>query len=193
MHEPSIKASYFGCALHPAKVQRLVPAATQLLSQYNFDAIAFCGMSGAVIAPILAFALNKSLIVVRKPKHSSGEHHSPYQVEGDRNTQRYLIVDDFRCSGMTVQYILTEVREFAPLSRCIGAMFYQIFMDHGGPLLVEATREMYEVSRSSIFNPDYLTPELAESLKPKNDTPGIQIFPDGTLMPVTDYDADIPF
>lgn len=151
-HEPSISAAYFGCAFHPAHMKHLIETATRLLTDQRFDAIAFRGMSGAVVAPVLAYALGKSIIMVRKPKIHSGEYHSHLIVEGDKNAERYLIVDDFRCSGNTVRAILEEVSNFAPESRCMGALFYHSFMSYGDQLKLEATKEMYEVPNSSIYS-----------------------------------------
>jgi len=151
-HEPAISAAYFGCAFHPAKMRRFIEAAQRLLIDQQFDAIAFRGMSGAMVAPVLAYSLHKSVIMVRKPKMMTQEHHSPLTVEGDKDAGRYLIVDDFRCSGETVRAILEEIRDFAPEARCMGALFYHSFMSYGDQLKLEITREMYDVARSSIFN-----------------------------------------
>ncbi len=65
----------------------------------KFDAIACRGVSGLLIAPIVAMRLNKTLIVVRKGEKT----HSCYVVEGDHAAKRYLILDDFIASGATVR------------------------------------------------------------------------------------------
>lgn len=150
-HGPCIMAAYFHGAFNPTKMKPLVKAAKQLLKDQQFDAIAFRGMSGAMVAPVLAYALDKSLIMVRKPKHHSEEHHSHMPVEGDINTGRYLIVDDFRSTGATIRAILTDVRNFAPEARCMGVMFYHNFLTYRDPLKLTTTREMFEVANSSVF------------------------------------------
>lgn len=74
-------------------------------------------MSGALIAPILAQRLGKTLILVRKKGESC---HSGKMVEGDSAARRYIIVDDFVGYGDTVRAIFTAVGEFAPQAVCLG-------------------------------------------------------------------------
>jgi adenine/guanine phosphoribosyltransferase-like PRPP-binding protein len=83
----------------------------------SFDSIAFRGMSGAIVAPILALRLRKSLILVRK---AESDHHSSFGVEGNQATLRYLIADDFVCLGDTARAIKKAVKDFAPAAVCIG-------------------------------------------------------------------------
>jgi orotate phosphoribosyltransferase-like protein len=77
----------------------------------NFDSIAFRGVSGALVAPILAHKLKKHLISVRKNTHDSHVM-SNYKVEGNVASQSYIIVDDFICSGNTIKTIVNEVMEW---------------------------------------------------------------------------------
>ncbi len=72
----------------------------------QFDAIAFCGMSGALVAPSVADALDKHLIMVRKA--DDGSRHSSLPVEGILEG-RYLILDDFISSGRTVKFIMAQI------------------------------------------------------------------------------------
>jgi len=74
-------------------------------SRVEFDSIAFCGMSGALIAPIVGFLLNKPILMVRKEDKS----HSSHKVEGYEDTRRYIIIDDFICSGDTIRNIVTQI------------------------------------------------------------------------------------
>lgn len=78
----------------------------------DFDAIAFSGMSGAILAPQIAVALQKNLIMVRKEDDKST--HSCQRVEGIRSCKHYIIIDDFSSSGRTRKYIVNEVYRFAP-------------------------------------------------------------------------------
>lgn len=64
---------------------------------HEFDAIAVSGYSSAMIAPALAMAINKNIVLVRKP---SEHRNSGYAVEGVHN-QRVLFVDDLVASGST--------------------------------------------------------------------------------------------
>ena len=83
--------------------------------QDTFDAIAFRGLSGALIAPILASRLDKTLIAVRKHKTcekcGNSTAHSYRTVEGNLGANRYIIVDDFVSSGVTVRTIIKSIAE----------------------------------------------------------------------------------
>src|SRR6185437_651522 len=65
----------------------------------DFDAIAFTGLSGALVAPIVADLLGKELIAVRKEK----TNHSSNQIEGYIAGKTYIILDDCRSSGKTIR------------------------------------------------------------------------------------------
>jgi adenine/guanine phosphoribosyltransferase-like PRPP-binding protein len=102
-----------------SKIRQLVK---RLRSQtHQFDSIAFRGMSGAIICPLLAARLNKNLIMVRKPNSST---HSTCKVEGDDCSKRYIIVDDFLCTGDTVKQIVKDVCKFARNSKLVGVVLY---------------------------------------------------------------------
>jgi adenine/guanine phosphoribosyltransferase-like PRPP-binding protein len=99
------------------RLRATVDEVAAVLQQYDFDAIAFRGMSGALLAPPLALKLDKSLLMVRKEDVNS---HSGYPVEGDLAAMRYVIVDDVVDSGLTLKKIVQRVAKFAPQAECIG-------------------------------------------------------------------------
>jgi adenine/guanine phosphoribosyltransferase-like PRPP-binding protein len=105
--------------LIPSRYQEFITLACRALRGYDFDAIAFSGMSGALIGPPVALALGKSMILVRKPDDDT---HSCHRVEGDRNTRRYVILDDFVCSGDTKKRIVEGVKGFAPDAEFLGLL-----------------------------------------------------------------------
>lgn len=112
-------ASYLRDFVDPVHLKERIDLCVQALKidLGRFDAIAFTGMSGALIAPPVAMALGKSLIMVRKPGHSS---HSDYTVEGDYAARRYVIVDDFRSSGKTEANIRESIAQVMPRAEYIG-------------------------------------------------------------------------
>lgn len=122
-HRPNIQSAYLRSALDPKLLAEFMKKTVPWLAQFNFDAIAFRGVSGALVAPLLAYTMDKPLIVVRKPQAVESRH-AQLEVEGDCNAQRYLIVDDFCSTGKTVAAILEGVYEFAAQARCIGGLFY---------------------------------------------------------------------
>jgi len=75
----------------------------------EFDTVAFCGMSGALFAPILAHKMGKEMILVRKPSTKESRH-SSHDTEGYTAAYRVLIVDDICSSGKTVEYIIESVK-----------------------------------------------------------------------------------
>jgi len=136
-HQPYIISDYLQSALNPDSVKLFMKTAPSFVQQFNFEAIAFRGMSGALLAPILAYKTGKTLLMVRKPKQEDAPQHmdhSMYRVEGDRATKRYLILDDFMCSGNTIWSIVQEIRGWAPDARCIGVLFYADLLARGIPL-----------------------------------------------------------
>lgn len=76
-------------------------------SKVNFDVIAFRGVSGALIAPIIADKMKKGLIVVRKKER----HHSNDMVEGEKDKKTYIIIDDFIESGATIKEIIKQINK----------------------------------------------------------------------------------
>lgn len=94
----------------------------------DFDAIAVRGFSGALFGGALSPALNKPLILVRKP----GDHtHSCNSVEGSwelnsKGHLNWLFVDDFIDTGSTWKAVYDEIQRIVPgKHRCVGAWLYQ--------------------------------------------------------------------
>lgn len=103
----TLRTSYLHAALYRGRKTVIEDTINFLRDRADqFDAVAFCGMSGALVAPSVADALDKHLIMVRKK--DDGSRHSSYAVEGEL-TGRYLILDDFISMGTTVKYMLTEI------------------------------------------------------------------------------------
>ena len=96
-------------------------------SKVRFSAIAFQGMSGAMVAPMVASLLRKKLILVRK-KGVLGSH-SPYTVEGYLESKTYIILDDFTESGETCRNIMESVKncnaEEKSKPQCRGIFVYE--------------------------------------------------------------------
>jgi adenine/guanine phosphoribosyltransferase-like PRPP-binding protein len=90
-------------------------------SKVQFDAIAFRGASGALIAPIIADRLNKKLIMVRK-EHS----HSWCEVEGDKLGKTYIIIDDCVESGETIRAMVSKLHKEYHFRhyKCVGVFLY---------------------------------------------------------------------
>ena len=130
-HTPHYKTcSYLRSYLDPLTASKKFKSAVKVLRNCNvpFDSIAFCGMSGALIAPPIAHRLKKPLIMVRKTTVGC---HSQEKVEGNIKSERYIIIDDLTCSGRTSNRIQYEVHKFAPDARCVGFLGVNYLSDNG--------------------------------------------------------------
>lgn len=115
----NIVSPYLSKFLHPPTLKILVRRAIKQIPPVKYDSVAFRGMSGAMIAPLLATKLNKNLIMVRKETEIS---HSCHLVEGFQKSKSYIIVDDFIESGKTVFDIYFKVQKFAPTAKFQGVL-----------------------------------------------------------------------
>lgn len=107
-----MQSSYLETVLDPKHLQRLVDYFVPLLQEMDkvhpFDSIAFRGLSGAMLSPILAMKLDKGMVAVRKETQC----HSAYQVEGAMyGHNRFIIVDDLVSSGGTIMEIIRMVNQ----------------------------------------------------------------------------------
>ena len=87
----------------------------------NYSAIAFRGVSGAMLAGPLCAALGKYPLLVRKPGDGS---HSPYKLEGPIGAFGYIIVDDLAYTGDTVLKIVAGINADNSAARCVGIVLY---------------------------------------------------------------------
>lgn len=117
--------SYLSSVISVAGLTRAVEAVVSAIqvSKIPFELIAFRGMSGALVGPMVAARLNKEFLMVRKRKDNS---HSSFDVEGTVpvTSQRYIIVDDFICSGRTVRTVIDKISEVLPEAECVGIAVY---------------------------------------------------------------------
>ena len=88
----------------------------------KFNAIAFRGISGALIAPVIAHSLKKEIIAVRK----SEKRHSSSKVEGvgKTTTANYIIIDDLIDSGKTMRDIIDAITKANPRYNLVGIILY---------------------------------------------------------------------
>lgn len=108
-----IMADYLSDSFSYPKLQEYATELSKLLRPHRrkFDTIAFRGVSGALVAPILAHKMKKDLISVRK--NTDDSHVRPrHKIEGNIGTESYIIVDDFICTGNTIQAIANEVYDW---------------------------------------------------------------------------------
>ena len=119
-----IRGSHLDKSLNGPYLARYIRITKAACALVEFDAIAFTGVSGALVAPAVAAALGKSLIVVRKKAEATSTH-STFSVEGPRNPVRFIVIDDFISTGKTMDTVITKVHDdLNPLSQCVGYIEY---------------------------------------------------------------------
>ena len=108
---------------------RAINYVLKTLSNIEHDAIAFSGMSGALIASIIADRTGKGLIMVRKAKDCS---HSFLTVESTayaKSIVKYVVIDDLIVTCRTVNRIIQHVEEDSINYNhsemvCVGVLLY---------------------------------------------------------------------
>ncbi|MEV0269647.1 hypothetical protein AB0H43_12770 [Hamadaea sp. NPDC050747] len=79
-------------------------------------------MSGVSFGAVLAYLMNKSLFIVRKPMSVEGAHTQSH--EGAIG-HRWIFVDDFVSSGATRDHVMRAVEGLAPSAVFVGDYLYQ--------------------------------------------------------------------
>lgn len=107
---PVINSVYLTVAFnHNTLHQRVTDICKFLRNKYRNNpekpTLVFRGLSGALIVPLLAYKLKYPLLTVRKNENS----HTSNIVEGNISFTKYVIVDDFICTGETIEQIQKNV------------------------------------------------------------------------------------
>ena len=110
------------------KLQACAKKINKLKNTHNVDALAYTGSSGAAAAYVLGVALDLPVVYVRKKGEDS--HGSKVESNTSKAIENYLIVDDFICSGATVENIFNGIEKYAKDNRkkapnCVGVFLYQ--------------------------------------------------------------------
>lgn len=100
--------SYFQEALSD-DLDSFIDRARTALKGVQYDTLVGTGMSGALIVPTLARALDQHWLIVRKPKDGSHSWH-PFIGKLGR---RWIFVDDFIDSGATRKRVLAAIQKEA--------------------------------------------------------------------------------
>lgn len=139
--------SWLVYSLDPTKRERFIGKIAENIekTKLKFDAIAFRGLSGALVAPGVASRLGVGLCAVRKmdeQRHSRNlvegfagakrtgfnDPDEPYRMADDPDSPRYVfkyvILDDLTASGTTVREIAEAMDEERPESRLVSVMTY---------------------------------------------------------------------
>jgi adenine/guanine phosphoribosyltransferase-like PRPP-binding protein len=119
-----IHSDYLACLFDRNRFQTIVKIAKVELNPKKFgefDAFVVTGNSGTIFGGVLAMAMKKNLILVRKP---SDDGHSCYKVEGDMGSKSYVFLDDFIGSGATFKRTTEKMIEEFPNCQMVGTYEY---------------------------------------------------------------------
>jgi adenine/guanine phosphoribosyltransferase-like PRPP-binding protein len=123
-----IISAYLDKPLTTEGLKKILNKSARMLRPHldKFDTIAFRGLSGALVGPMLAMRLKKEMLAVRKGE----DCHTSRKVEGNFSCERYIIVDDLVCSGGTVNTIRGWIddsfqREVGHTPLCAGFLLYE--------------------------------------------------------------------
>jgi len=99
----------------------------QLKTKHDIDALAYTGSSGAAAAYVLGVALDLPVVYVRKKGENS--HGNKVESNADKRIRRYLVVDDFVCTGSTVERVISGIEKQAQenhdlIPECVGVFLY---------------------------------------------------------------------
>ena len=110
--------------LRPEIFTKVAADITSLIrtSAIDFDAIAFCGHSGALLVPTVATNLGVGMLMVRKSIQGC---HSIHPVEGFSKTEKYIIIDDLIDTGKTIDRIQRRIKNHINnKAKCVGIFLY---------------------------------------------------------------------
>lgn len=100
--------------------ERLIDNARSALADVDYDTIIGTGLSGSLIIPVLAEALDKQFAIVRKQNDGS---HSSMTVEG-RIGDKWIMVDDQISTGRTFVRVYEGVKDVDGDTKFVGAYLY---------------------------------------------------------------------
>lgn len=149
--ETIIRSTYLEDIYHVNSFTDLIKQATNALREFRkqnyFDSIAFSGYSGAAFAYPISYKLKIPLICVRKENESS--HYARYKtsnkVEGFYSAKKYLILDDFMATGLTIRRILKNIDAKIPEAKCIAIALWRLNKKYNKQYIIHSSRESIPV------------------------------------------------
>jgi len=127
MSKRDIDSIYLQDVVDGTHLYKIVNRLVRILCAENapkFEAVAFCGMSGSIIASCVAAKMKKDLILVRK---SDENRHSSFFIETPVNgIKNYIIIDDFISSGKTISFIIEQISTCYSSRKCVGIYLYNV-------------------------------------------------------------------
>jgi hypothetical protein len=153
---PLGSSGYGWTGLSPEQLSdRLIRAGEEiakLQQKLKFDAVAFCGSSGAAIGFHVAIRHKIPVIYVRKKDEESHGGDVECNMPGGKNVKKYLIVDDFISTGRTVEYIVEQITEVANrrgafASKPVGIFCFDGYQRDNNITVGEKKLEVYHLNK----------------------------------------------
>lgn len=85
----------------------VVERAQRDLADVDFDTLVGTGFSGSIVIPMMAAAMGKNFVLIRK-ETDSDNHHGPGRLIGNLG-ERWIFVDDFISSGATRSRVMVKI------------------------------------------------------------------------------------
>jgi len=120
-------ADYLEPMLQPKQAKQIVDKTARFIAEKviaPYECIVFRGMSGALIAPVVAYKLGKPCVPVRKVEEQGGQTHSTHIVERRGDYKSYIILDDLISAGHTCREIINQCD--AEGMECRGIVVYNM-------------------------------------------------------------------
>jgi adenine/guanine phosphoribosyltransferase-like PRPP-binding protein len=92
------------------------------LKGIKFEAFAVSGLSGIVLASVLAHRMRKALVIVRKEETPSPNSYN--KIEGPDDLTSFVVLDDLISSGGTLRRIVEGVAIRYPHAKGAGVFLY---------------------------------------------------------------------
>jgi len=90
---------------------RIIEQAEMSLEDVEFEGFIGMGLSGSMVAPLLAYALGKRFAIVRKKSSPRSHSATPEGIEsGLKDGDRWLFCDDFISTGETRKTVIDRIK-----------------------------------------------------------------------------------
>lgn len=139
---------YYQEAFNHTKI--IVEKSIEILSAIDFDTIVCTGVSGVVIAPILAYKLHKNLFIIRKGENTNASDNSSAGVLGES----WLFVDELIDSGKTYNRVRNEIISICEKNKDHPTKFVGVFL--------YGNLSWRDEGNTSIYLPGFKTPEMLD-------------------------------
>ena len=111
---------------HKLRNQAIAKVMTELSDHFDSDVgIALTGLSGILVGVPVADKLEREFAIIRK---EGEKRHADPSMEGSL-PDKYVIIDDFICSGSTIERVVDTINKEWAGKTCVGVILYNVEVD----------------------------------------------------------------